>query len=333
MNNIFPFEQALQSLGTKLYTMLSVLDEQTKAHTQEIRLRAECKICLRVSNELKTLENLPKTTNQDIKDAFESICGYSVYAHQNDIANGFVTVYGGHRAGVCGRAVVSNGCVTMLRDISSINLRIARDYPLCSMPFFEQTGCLNPCGLLVAGAPMSGKTTFLRSAAAMLSSGRTGRRYAVLVLDERGEIAAVRNGTAQYESVLGCDIISGCPKDKAISFALRSMSPEVIICDEIGTEEEASAVSESFNSGVAVIASVHGGDIQDLISRPTTKMLLETGAFKYAVMLSRKPLSIEKIIKTEDLLNESSYLHTYNHSLSGGRERSENRHKTQMRIA
>ncbi len=317
--DVFPFEQASRALGTKLYAMLSAIDGQTKADTQEIRLRTESKICLRVSGELQTLENLPAVSKTLLGEAFESICGYSVYSHQRDIAQGFVTVQGGHRAGVCGTAVVSEGKVTMLREITSINLRVARDCRGCAAKLFELTDYKSPCGILIAGAPMSGKTTLLRDMAAYLSTGFTGRRYAVSVLDSRGELAAVHNGVPQYECMSCCDILSGFPRGEGIIHALRSMSPEIIICDEVGNAEESKAILEGLNAGVCVIASVHACSEYEMLSRPAVRMLIETGAFKYAVILEDKPFGIEKIIKTEDIRNENRSLHFDNAGFSSDR--------------
>ncbi len=333
MQNTFPFEQASQALGAKLYTMLSSLDEQTKAHTQEIRLRSDCKINLRINGELKTLEHLPTISVNILKEAFESICGYSVYAHQQEIANGFVTVRGGHRAGICGTAVTAEGKVTMLRDITSINLRIARSFSGCSHKLFSRISFDNPFGILIAGAPMSGKTTLLRDIAASLSKGQTGRRYAVSLLDERGELAAVHNSAPQYECIYACDVLSGYPKGEAITAAVRSMSPEIIVCDEIGTVKEAETISEGLNAGVSIIASVHANSKDELLRRPVISQLLDTGAFKYIALLSRTPLSIEKIIKTEDLKNENSSLHDNNPAFDSDRQQSSKRNKTQMRVA
>lgn len=333
MTDVLPFEQAARSLGSRLYEMLSALDSPTKRDTREVRLRADAKICLRVNGELKNLEHLPKITGQALREAFESICGYSVYAYQNDIANGFVTVRGGHRAGICGTAVVTNGQVTMLRDISAINLRIAREFSGCSKMLFSDIDYKNPQGILIAGAPMSGKTTLLRDIAAALSRGTTGRRYAVSLIDERGELAAVNGGSTMYESVRGCDILSGYPKGAAISLALRSMSPEIIICDEIGDMEEAQAITESLNTGAAVIASVHAGSESELLKRPVIKSLLYTGAFEHIVLLKREPLAIEKTVKVEELTNENRYMYSDSVAVGGDRHRASGRHKTAWRVA
>lgn len=331
--NTIPFDQAVHSLSPGIRNMLQSLDERTKLQTQEIRLRAESKINLRIKGEIRTLEHLPKTTSEDISEAFESICGYSVYAHQNSIAQGYVTVTGGHRAGICGTAVVSGGQVTMLRDISAINLRIARHYPHCSAPLFDRIDFSAPSGILIAGAPMSGKTTLLRDMASMLSMGFTGRRYAVSLIDERGELAAVRNGVPQYECLRSCDILSGYPKGEAISLALRSMSPEIIICDEIGTQKEAEAVSECMNAGAKLIASIHAGNEKDILAGHTSRTLLKTGAFDYIAMLSQKPMKIEKVIKTEDIKNETCIMHTDHSRIGTDRKRLSLGYKTQERIA
>ncbi len=333
MNETVPFDQASQSLGKRLSIMLGELDIQTKSQTQEIRLRSESKIVLRINNELKTLEHFPIITSEQIREAFECICGYSVYAHQQEIAEGYVTVQGGHRAGICGTAVIKNGQAAMLRNISSINLRIARSFTGCSAQLFSQIDFSTPCGILVAGSPMSGKTTLLRDVAASLSSGRTGRRYAVSILDERGELAACCAGAPQYEAVRCCDVLSGYPKGEAISSAIRSMSPEIIICDEIGTVREAEEIREGINAGVSVIASVHAGSEKELILRPVIRTLIETCAFKYIVLLSEAPMSVKKVIKAEDLKNENTYMFAGDASFSDSGKRISNGYKAQIRVA
>ncbi len=334
MYDTYPFDEAAQSLGTKLFAVLSSLDEQTKAYTQEIRLRCECKITLRVKGELKTLEHIPKITSDELKEAFESMCGYSVYAHQQEIASGYITIRGGHRAGVCGTAVTTNGQVTMLRDITAINLRIARACIGCSAQLFSSAGAAAAeGGILIAGAPMSGKTTLLRDIAASLSKGLTGRRYAVSLLDERGELAACHNGIPQYECVRSCDVLSGYPKGDAITAAIRSMAPQIIVCDEISSEKEACAVSEGFNAGVGIIASVHAENENELLRRPAVKQLIDTGAFKLAVLLSRSPLNIEKVIKTEDLRSENDSMCSDNAGFGCDGMELSGRYKTQIRVA
>ncbi len=334
MDKTYPFEEALRSLPPKICKMLSSLDDQTKANIQEIRLRAGSKITLRKNNELCTLEHLPEMTAADIAEAFESMCGYSVYAHQNSVAKGYITVRGGHRAGICGTAVINGGGqVTMLRDISAINLRIAREFAGCSSVLFSSLEYSEPCGILIAGAPMSGKTTLLRDIASSLSNGLIGRRYAVSVLDERGELAAVLEGTPQYKSIRNCDILSGYPKGEAIALAVRSMSPEIIVCDEIGTKAEAEAIKETLNAGVKVIASIHAGSEKEIFSRPATRKLIETGAFRYIALLSAVPLGIEKVIDTEESENEACDLRTYYADIDSYRKRIAQRYKEQVQIA
>lgn len=333
MKNTFPFDEASKSLGTKLYKLLSALDEHTKANTQEVRLRSDCRINLRINGELKTLEHLPIITPPMLREAFESICGYSVYAHQQEIAKGYITVRGGHRAGICGTAVTAEGQVTMLRNITSVNLRIARSFRGCSAQLFSHISFDTPCGILITGAPMSGKTTLLRDIAASLSKGQTGRRYAVSVIDERGELAAVHDSTPQYECIRACDVLSGYPKGEAITAAVRSMSPEIIVCDEIGTVSEAQAISEGLNAGVSIIASVHAHSEDELLRRPVISQLLITGAFEYIALLSRNPMNIAKIIKTEDLKNENRSMYSSDPAVCRSGSQPSGKAETKVRIA
>ncbi len=152
---------------------------------------------------------------------------YSVYARQHELQNGFVTLRGGHRMGVCGTAVMQGGSVLNVRHISSLNLRIAREHRGCGKKLFAQLRGKSG-GVLLCGAPCSGKTTLLRDLARLFSA-EDGRQTALI--DERGEIAAVCDGVPQND-VGFCDVFDGYPKAQAMEQALRSLSPQVMICDE-----------------------------------------------------------------------------------------------------
>ncbi len=220
----------------------------------------------------------------DLIDSFNRICRYSVYSVQNEIINGFVTVSGGHRAGVCGTAVVDSGKIVNIRDISSVNLRIAREVKGCSEKLISQIENMKN-GVLICGEPCSGKTTILRDMARYISIKENKN---ISLIDERGELAAPVCGVNQNDVGL-CDVFCGYPKHKAVEQALRCMSPEYIICDEIGTSEDLKAVESCVNSGVSVIAALHAKNKAELLGKPNAVKLLKTGAFGTVVFLkSRK---------------------------------------------
>lgn len=300
------YDQACSALGVFLRPLLCSVKKEIKEQTQEIRLYSGEKPTLRCNGELITLEALPALSSQVINTVFETMCEYSVYAHKNDIANGFVTLRGGHRAGICGRAVSENGTVVTFADISSITIRIASCRKGCADKLINTAFSNGLCGVLIAGEPMSGKTTLLRDIATSLSSGITGRKLSVAVIDERNEIAAVRNAVPQFEGMSKCDIISGCTKSEGIMQAIRTVSPDVIICDELSSEKDAQAVRRCLNCSVPVIATVHASSFSQLAVRTVTKHLIDSGAFEKTVLLDGRmhPGKIKKIINTREIQNE-----------------------------
>ena len=221
---------------------------------------------------------LLKTAFGELVSVFRSICDYSVYARQNELNHGYITVGSGVRIGVCGTAV-SNDCgVTNIRDITTLSFRIAREIIGFGDAILSQ---LDPTdGVLIFGPPCCGKTTVIRDLARTLSY-----RCKVSVIDERNELSATCGG------VSGCDIgmsdvLIGMRKREGIIHAVRSLSPDVIVCDEAGERSDADALVSALRCGAAFIATVHARDFDDLQSRTLTRSLLDTGAFRFLVMLA-----------------------------------------------
>lgn len=216
---------------------------------------------------------------EDIGECFAEICRYSVHSFQSDIAEGFVTLDGGHRVGICGTAVKSNGKIEFLKNISGLNIRIAHEVRGCSDELFARVFSDEPKSLLIGGKPLSGKTTVLRDLARKL-----GENKRVTIIDSRNEISASVCGAPTLDVGLNTDVLCGCGKSEGIMLALRSMSPEVIICDEIA--DDGDAVQEALYCGVKVIASAHGGSASELLRRPHIGSLVPL--FDYTAILGER---------------------------------------------
>ena len=294
-------DQGLQTCSRflgKISGLLTALPESEQRQIREIRIRRGRPLALDIGGQIYfVLETGGVTplfrqgtylvTDSDMDGCFQAICGYSAQSHIEDIRQGFITLPGGHRAGLCGTAAmdpVHPERIVSVRDISSINLRVARqiDGAADSVLSAFSDGL---CSLLIAGPPGSGKTTILKDLARRLSGGQLGRCIRVAAVDPRGEIGAVFHGVPQNDLGPCTDVLDGYPKGIGMELALRTLSPEVILCDEIGSAEEAEAVRACMHGGAAVIATAHAGSLAELIARPVFSSLVGTGGFHKAAVL------------------------------------------------
>ncbi|MBP1565012.1 MAG: Flp pilus assembly complex ATPase component TadA [Oscillospiraceae bacterium] len=270
--------------------VFSLSDKSLWEDTAEIRLKINFPVILRGKNGEKYLYRNGKTgtdkemavicTANDMEYIFCSVCDDSVHSYARELKEGFITVSGGHRVGLCGTAVINEKGMKTIKNISSINFRIAHEIKGCSDLFFNLFSKEFPCGILIAGAPGSGKTTFLRDLCRNFS-----KEYRVSVIDERSEIAAVSMCVPQNDIGEKCDVFDGYPRKEGINTALRVMSPEIIVCDEIGSDDDIKAITNSANTGVSVIATVHAGNKEELYMRKNIMKLIGLDIFRLVVFL------------------------------------------------
>lgn len=206
-------------------------------------------------------------SRHDIEECFLELCKHSVHSYHNEIVQGYITLDGGCRAGFCGSAVIRDGRIETVRDISSINLRIAHEKRGCANALYSAVFGGGLRSLLLAGAPMSGKTTLLRDLSRLL-----GERHRVALIDSRSELAAVSGGVPTLDIGENTDVLDCYPRMEGMQLALRTLSPEVMICDEIGGDFE--AVEQCISCGVRLIATVHAGSAEELSRRAETARLL-----------------------------------------------------------
>lgn len=271
---------AAATLSDSLLLLLSSVPEKVRRQATEIRLRTGMPLMISTTEEPVFVLNsggityhvrpgVHEVTAEEVHESFRKVCGYSVHSYQNEIRNGYLTVKG-NRVGFCGTAVIEDGKISTVRKISSMNVRIARQVNGAADAVVSLIRREGLQGILIAGAPASGKTTILKDLVRQLADGSVGRYYHTAVIDERAEIGA--HGYA-------CDLFQGYPKGKGMEIAIRTMSPDLMVCDEIGNREDVNAVRQAVHSGVHLVATVHACSPEELVNKPNMRMMLQTGAF------------------------------------------------------
>lgn len=312
------FDKILNNLSDPIRTIFFNIPFDLKNKAQEIRIRVLKPLMINTSDgsyfisKDSEISSIPNDSSYivrdiDIHNCFRVICGYSIHSYQDDIKNGFITISGGHRVGFCGTAVKENGKITTVKNINSINIRIARQKNGVADQLVTKLFMDKICGILIVGPPSSGKTTLLKDIARILSSGFKDRYIKISVIDERGEIAAISKGLPGNDLGLSCDIFDFYSKLEGMNISIRTMSPDLIICDEIGTREDSLGIEQSLNSGVSVIATAHATSLEELLKRKHIKNLIMTGAFEHIVILNdrKNPCIVKEFIKVSDIFENT----------------------------
>lgn len=258
------------------------------ASLQEIRLRLGRRVRL-VSADGET--ELALVWDEELQERqLMMFTESSLYAFDEQVKQGFISLNGGHRVGICGVAWYDGERLGGFRDIGSMNVRVAREVKGVAqsiLPYVVAGGRVRRS--LIAAPPGVGKTTLLRDLSRLLADGAAGlAAQNVGIADERQELAAVYRGRPMLDTGMRSDVISGCAKSVALMMLLRAMSPNVLITDEIGTAADAVALREALNSGVAVLASAHAADYAELLARSTVGELVLEGYFERVILVERR---------------------------------------------
>ena len=227
-----------------------------------------------------------------LKEILETVSRHSLYAYEEEIRQGFLTIEGGHRLGISGHVVAEGEEIRTIRDISSLNLRLAHEIKGCAdavLPWLVSEGEF--LDTLILSPPGAGKTTLLRDLVRQLSDGS---RYApgkqVSVVDERSEIGASFRGVPQCDVGMRTDLMDGCPKEAGMLRMLRSMGPQILAVDEVGTRADLEALLYGMNCGCKILATAHGTSIGDIRRKPVLKDMARERLFSRYVVLSGRPV-------------------------------------------
>lgn len=295
------YENVLNHICLELRKILKKIPTEAKVNIEEIRLRSGKPINVYLKGKdyfvaqdgilTEKAERSVLVNEKHISDTFQLISNYSVYAFQEEIKNGFITLRGGHRVGIGGKVLYGSKGIETIRNISSLNIRIAK----------EKIGVSNKViryileypntiyNTLIISPPQCGKTTILRDLIRNLSDGLPyfkNKGFKVGVIDERSELAGMYNGVPQHNMGLRTDILDGCNKQDGTMMFLRAMSPEIIAMDEIGSTSDVESIHEILKAGVKVIATVHGDTLEDLFSKKSLSLLIKDRIFKRYIFLN-----------------------------------------------
>lgn len=285
-------DEILRYFPNKIYQIFSNLlqeNPQIANELQEIRIRVDKPIILKLKEKDLILQyNILQT---EILQIVERLCENSIYAYKNQICEGFITIKGGHRVGLTGSCVIENGKITNIKYISSLNIRIAREVKNCSTRILREIIDIENKTIynsIIVAPPGRGKTTILRDIIRRLSDGIEEinfRGKTCGVVDERGEIAAMYKGAPQNDVGIRTDIIENVNKNKGIHMLIRTMAPEIIACDEIGSKEDVEAIHYALYSGVKGIFTMHGKNVEDIKNNKQIYELIENREIQKIIFL------------------------------------------------
>ena len=282
---------------------------------QEVRLRVQAPLLIRYGNieyyigvdgrlrgEQKDAYIVQKA---DIKETVEYISQYSLYAYEEEIRQGFITIQGGHRVGMAGKVIMEKEGIKSMKYISFINIRLSHQIKGCADPLLPfVTDGTQVKHTLIISPPRCGKTTLLRDLIRQLSNGDNGHRgVTVGVVDERSEIGACYMGTPQNDLGIRTDVLDCCPKAEGMMMLVRTMAPEVIAVDEIGGRRDLEAIEYVRNCGCKLIATVHGSSIDDIRTKPLLRKLVQEHVFERYVVLGDTSIAgkITEVLMRSDI--------------------------------
>lgn len=300
MNNI------LKLLSSNIRNIVSKQSLLLGSDTVEIRLRINSPIMIKNLKSTLFLDNNYKVSKKDIEDTVSNLTRNSIHAFEKEIKSGYITIEGGHRVGIGGDCIYEGEYFKGFKNITSLNIRIAREYSGCSKNYIKYfiNSSKNIYNTLIIGPPLSGKTTFIRDLCSNLSDGTKIPYFEgcdITLIDERGEISAVYDGIPQM--YVGCrtDVLSYCMKKEGFFMGIRALSPKIIISDELGSKDDFEIVQYALKSGVNIITTAHGFSLEDVKKNLYMKTIIDNNFFDRAIILknSQKPCIVKEVYDFE----------------------------------
>lgn len=252
--------------------MRDTVDKQGRDELQELRLRINKPPLLILNNKYVTMNRF--VTKEDLRFCINIVTNYSPWSVSSGI-NGYYTAPGGHRIGICGTITLSNGQPSVIQDVTSLCIRVSRDFPGITKDIIDLKG-----SVLIIGAPSCGKTTFLRDFARQLSD-----KNCVSVIDEKQEIFPQYNGDYCFDTGVNTDVLYGCSKEIGVNLALRNLNPNVIVVDEITAKDDCNALLHAGWCGVDLVATAHASSRKDLFCRTVYQPIVQSGIFQHLIVL------------------------------------------------
>ncbi len=280
----------LINVNQKLNKILNNIHVEFFNEIEEIRLRTDKPIIINANRQQyyvtekglsASLKNSYICKKGDIVKTLDIMSNRSMYTIQEDLKRGFLTLQGGHRVGITGQTVFQNNELITIKNINGLNIRICKELKGCSDEIFKKIVIGHT---LIISPPACGKTTLLRDLIRNLSN--TG--YTVGVVDERNEISASNNGTYTIDLGIRTDVLVNCPKGIGMTMLLRSMSPQIIAVDEIGTMKDIQSIEMLLNAGVKLLATIHSNDLEELKNKKGIEKLITDKVFDNYIVLSNK---------------------------------------------
>jgi len=289
-------------LGSNIRNIVAKQYDFIESNAVEIRLRVNSPILIKSNKGEFFLEENTKVTKKDIDDTVSNITKNSIHAFEKEIRSGYITVEGGHRVGLGGDCIYEGDIFKGFKNITSLNIRIAREFPGCTgnyLKYFMNSN-KNIYNTLIIGPPLSGKTTFIRDISVNFSDGMKFPYFEgcdITLIDERGEISSVFNGVPQMYVGKRTDVLSYCMKKDGFFMSIRALSPKVIISDELGSKDDFEIVQYALKSGVNIIATAHGFGIEDVKKNIYMRSIIENNFFDRALILksSKNPSVVKEV--------------------------------------